>query len=148
MVSTALIAPLRITRKRRLLLALFAVPAILIGLLAMHVFTTASADSSAPLAAASHHMGATPLLSAESAAIVPSSPATADDCDGLCSPSHDMLGMICVLALLVTLVLLTVHLVAIRWEQPLRAIKDLAARASALVPPVPPSLIVLSISRT
>jgi hypothetical protein len=59
-----------------------------------------------------------------------------------------MLGMICVLALLVTVVLLSLHLTLIRWEELRRIVPELVAKAAALTPPPPPSLHVLSISRT
>ena len=72
----------------------------------------------------------------------------AGDCGGLCGATHDMLGMICVLALLVTLVLIALRLVLIRWEDLRRVIGELAAKAAAVAPPTPPSLLVLSISRT
>lgn len=143
MAGTTLARPLS-SRGRRLLIAVFAVPAILIGLLAMHVLTTAgTGDSSASAAMATHHMSDTTLMSE-----APGAPSPAGDCGGFCGPSHDMLGMICVLALLVTVVLLSLHLILIRWEELRRVVTDLAAKAAALAPPAPPSLHVLSVSRT
>ena len=93
-------------------------------------------------------MGAASLVSEESAPVNPTAPSPAEDCGGFCGPSHDMLGMICVLALLVTVVLLSLHLILIRWEELRRIVTTLAANAAALAPPAPPSLHVLSISRT
>lgn len=149
MAGTALLARLRNSRRRRLLITLFAVPAILIGLLAMHVLSsTGMGDPSVPGAMPVHHIDATSLVSEESAAVSPAVPSPAEDCGGVCGPSHDMLGMICVLALLVTVVLLTLHLVLIRWEELRQIVSPLAAKALALPPPAPPSLHILSISRT
>lgn len=152
MTGNILLTRLRSSPWRRLAIALFAVPAILIGLLAMHVLVTGSMSESG----ASHPMGA---LMADTAqvhdsdagvipAMSPNRPGPAGDCGGLCMPSHDMLGMICVLALLVTVVLLTLHLVLVRWEELRRIVATLTAKAAALVRSAPPSLHVLSISRT
>ena len=149
MADLALLAHLRSSRRRRLLIALLAVPAILVGLLAMHVLTTTGmGDTSASAATPAHHMGEASLVANESAAGNPAMPSPAEDCGGLCGPGHDMLGMICVLALLVTVVLLALHLILIRWEELWRVITTLTAKAAALAPPAPPSLHVLSISRT
>lgn len=149
MAGGALLARLRGTRGWRLLIVLAAVPAILIGLLAMHVLTTAgTGDTSASATMATHDMSDTTLMSEEPGATNPTAPSPAGDCGGFCGPSHDMLGMICVLALLVTVVLLSLHLILIRWEELRRIVTTLAANAAALAPPAPPSLHVLSISRT
>jgi hypothetical protein len=67
----------------------------------------------------------------------------------MCGPiGHDMLTMICVLALLITVVLLTLHLILLRWEELRRFVSGLAVKAAALAPLQPPSLHILSISRT
>lgn len=147
MAGSALLARLRSSRGRRLLIAVFAVPAILTGLLAMHVLTSTGMGDSSASAAMTPHMTAT-LISEEPSAMNPTAPSAAEDCGGFCGPSHDMLGMICVLALLVTVVLLSLHLILIRWEELRRIVTTLAAKATALAPPAPPSLHVLSISRT
>jgi hypothetical protein len=151
-----LLTRLRISLWRRLAIALFAVPAILVGLLAMHVLVTAGMSESSAAHAISGHTSDTALVhgadegaaSATAPAPAPSMPVPAEDCGGLCGPSHDMLNMICVLALLVTMVLLTLHLILIRWEKLRRIVAALVAKAAALAPPAPPSLHVLSISRT
>lgn len=143
-----LFSRLRESPAGRVLLALFVVPAILIGLLAMHVLTTGSMNqtgiSTAPTA--SHHVDVAPadmsLLPA------PGTPAPAGDCGGPCMPSHDMLSMLCVLALLVGVILFAVRLVLTGWPSVARVPATLHARVSALAPPSPPSLHVLSISRT
>lgn len=149
MAGNVLFARLRSSRGRRVMIALFAVPAILIGLLAMHVLTTTGiGDSPTSSSAMPAHHPTTGTPSDEFAATSPGMPASSEDCGGMCGPSHDMLGMVCVLALLATVILLSLHLVLIRWEQLRRFVHALPAKAAALAPPVPPSLHVLSISRT
>lgn len=152
MSGSTLLTRLRSSRWRRLAIALFAVPAILIGLLAMHVLTNdGMTDSSASHATSSHATDSALAHSEEpavAAAMNPGAWVPDEDCGGLCGPGHDMLSMICVLALLVTIVLLTLHLVLSRWEELRRVLLALIAKAVALAPPTPPSLYVLSISRT
>lgn len=149
MTGNVLLTRLRSSRWRRLAIALLAVPAILVGLLAMHVLATGGMGSSGAAHPAGGHGSAVALVhEAHDASANPSMPAPAEDCGGLCGPSHDMLGMICVLALLVTMVLLTFQLILIRWEQ-LRSVgAAILAMAASLASPAPPSLHVLSISRT
>ena len=126
---------------KRLAIILLAVPAILVGLLAMHVLTTG----------ASHAPNAHESASHVSIAVGESATARSHEttnCDGVCGPEHDMLGMACILALLITALVLTVHLTLLRWGSA-RAVADtIMARIAALAPPQPPSLLVLSISRT
>ena len=146
------LARLRVPPWRRLVIALVAVPAILVGLLAMHVLANGGmSESGSPRAITAHTAMAELAHSAEAAMATapdPSMPLPAGDCGGMCGPSHDMLGMICVLALLATVVLLAAHLVLIRWEELRRVVATLLANASAMAPLEPPSLHVLSISRT
>lgn len=153
MSGNSVLSRLRRSRWRRLAIALFAVPAILIGLLAMHVLTSdGMTESAAVHPMSSGHTTDTALVHGADEAMVssmsPGLPAPAEGCGGLCGPGHDMLGMICVLALLVTVVLLSLHLILIRWEEVRHIVSTLAAKAAALAPPAPPSLHVLSISRT
>jgi hypothetical protein len=135
-----LLARWRSSRARRLAIALFAVPAILIGLLAMHVLVPAHHTSDAAVV----HGSAGVMAAAAS----PSAPVPAEDCGGMCGPSHEMLGVICVLALLVTVLLLTLQPMLTRWEQLRRTVSAIVAKAAALAHLPPPSLHVLSISRT
>lgn len=152
MTGSTLLTRLRISRWRRLAIALFAVPAILVGLLAMHVLATSSMSESGAAHVISGHPSDTALVHGAdvgmTSAMSPGMPVPAEDCGGPCGPSHDMLGMICVLALLVTMVLLTLHLILIRGEELRRIVTALVAKAAALAPPAPPSLHFLSISRT
>jgi hypothetical protein len=140
-----------------LAIALIAVPAILIGLLAMHVLTNGGVtEASTPHASTTHTRDAAPAQSPEHATastLIPIDNPMSGGCGGECAPnhgmpSHDMLSMICVLALLITLVLLIPQLTLTRWEQLRRALLALIAKAASLAPPSPPSLHVLSISRT
>jgi hypothetical protein len=130
-------------------IALVAVPAVLIGLLAMHVLaTTGASDVSSSATIAMHHSSEGASHDAAAMAASPALPSPADDCGQTCPPSHDMLTMICVLALMVTLVFVTFLLIRTRWDD--RGLSSLLQReptgfVKALAPP---SLHVLSISRT
>ena len=142
----SILSAVRASPHGRVVLALFAVPAILIGLLAMHVLVagnmteTATHQSSVSVAAtASGDMTMAPN---------PETGALADECGGICMPSHDMLGMMCVLALLAGAIFFALQLL-LSGRPDLRAtLKPLQLTAAALAPPTPPSLHVLSISRT
>lgn len=130
-------------------IALFAVPAILLCVLAMPVLMSDGPNDSGQSPAMLTHTTATVMGPSEGAAATsPHAPASAEDCGGLCGPSDDMLGMLCVFALLVTGVFLTLHLILIRWEELRQLVTALAVKAVALAPPPPPSLHILSISRT
>ena len=149
MIRTSLLNRLRGSRGRRWVIALVAVPAVLIGLVAMHVLaTTGATDVSSSAAMTMHHPSRGESHQPAALAESPALPSPADDCGQTCPPVHNMLTMICVLALMVTLVLVTFMLIRIRWDdrgtsslfqsQPTGFLKALA----------PPSLHVLSISRT
>ena len=126
---------------RRVVIALLAVPAILIGLLAMHFLASES------LAPESHSMTASAADSPMVAVAHNEAPAPVG-CDEMCAPTHDMLGMACVLALLVSADLIIFHVFLFRFRTLGAALRQIVARLSALAPPAPPSLHVLSISRT
>ena len=152
----------RPTRGRRLAFALLAVPAILAGLLAMHVLNTGEMSSAPEAAAHSPHQSQMVSLASHSivsesygdpagAASVPMSPGDAapqHDCGGPCTPGHEMLGMMCVLALLVTIILFTRQLGLAHGQYQLLAAPGLTSSLANLAPPRPPSLHALSISRT
>lgn len=130
---------------KRLAVVLLAVPAILVGLLAMHVPTTGVAPS--PDAHGSTTQAA--IVVNGSAADNLAAPAqTETDCEPACVPEHDLLGMACILALLMTALLLTVRLTLLRWVPVGALASTVMARLANLAPPQPPSLLVLSISRT
>lgn len=140
--------------RRRLAIALFAVPAILVGVLAMNLLTaTGMSDHGTNPASAAHQASDTAfvhVVSADAAMLapIPSAPALAEVCGALCGPSHVMFEMVCVLALLVTVVLFTVRLIPTGGQPLKRVLSALVAKAASLAPPPPPSLHVLSISRT
>lgn len=137
---TALISP---TMAGRLLVSLFAGAAIIVGLLAMHTMN-ADADDMAPTSAVS--VGAVmPDHHAHVAAT-----AGGVDCGIACPgdmPSHDMSVMACVLALL--MLLLVIGVPAIVRLRTAAAPPGPASRwPSTAIAAQPPSLQVLSISRT
>jgi len=141
--SSTLFRRTRSTALRRVIVALIAVPMVLVGLLAMHVLA-ASGD------AVSQHadMSIAFALPQATDGVPPAS--FASGCIQFCGPAHDMGAMACILALLLT-VLTVAALVAFRgWAgvtAALAVIAALMARPRGLAPPLPPSLEFLSISR-
>ncbi|CAN5212015.1 hypothetical protein BH11ACT2_BH11ACT2_01660 [soil metagenome] len=147
---TALLSRLRSSFSHRWFVVVFAVPAILIGLLAMHVLTAGSMNE-APMASPSivsvaHHSDAAATPAGMGTA--PSLEKSAGDCGGPCMPSHDMFNMLCVLALLATVILFAARLLLSSWPVLMSVLSKLHRKAVSLAPPLPPSLHVLSISRT
>lgn len=133
--------------RRGIILALLAVPAILFGLLAMHGLTAASMSGSQTAMAitdqATHVVGNfTP------ATMTSGLPSQAQNCDGGCGPSQEMLGMACVIALLFTVLIFALRPALSQREEIRHTISAIAAKVLALAPPSPPSLHYLSISRT
>lgn len=142
---SALSAPL-LPWWKRLAIMLVAVPAILVGLLAMHVLTTGTSHTPDSHGSAAH-VSTVVDESAPASDLTDHSHQPAD-CGGSCGTEHDMLGMACILALLMTALLLIVHLTLLRWGSLRSAASTIRACIAALAPPRPPSLFVLSISRT
>lgn len=126
---------------RRVLIALFGVPALLVGLLAMHFLAS---DISSPEV---HSMGA-PVSDSPQLVVAHDEAPALTSCGEMCGPTHDMLGMACVLALLVSAILLTLTILALQFPTLRDATRVIVAHLSALAPPPSPSLHVLSISRT
>ena len=126
---------------RRGVIAVLAVPAILIGLLAMHFL------ASETMTPASHLMTVSAADSPMIADAQDGAPVT-PECGPTCGPAHDMLAMACVLALLVSIVLIMLPVFLSRIHSIGAAVQVIQARLSALAPPFPPSLYALSISRT
>ena len=134
---------------KRLAIVLLIVPAILAGLLAMHVLTTANVSHASPASASqTDNHAATPAHQSAPTGTLVAHHHEATGCEGTCPPEHDMLGMACILALLMTALLLLVHLTLLRWVSPRNLTNSIMARIAALAPPQPPSLLFLSISRT
>lgn len=150
MTSSMVLARLRNSRWWRLALVVFAVPAVLIGLLMMHVLSAEGPTDSARSSVMSNHtVDATSTHESGSTATAQSgSEVPVEQCGSLCAPSHEMLTMICALVFLGTLLLLFPHLVLHRWEGWRRLRNALVVMSGALALPRPPSLHDLSISRT
>ncbi|MEN2740413.1 DUF6153 family protein [Microbacterium sp. X-17] len=130
------------SRAHGLLLTFAMAVAVIAGLLAMHTMTAASAPSAHAAAAVHAAMGEAPA---------PDPAPASDDCGGDCShggaSDHSMLLTMCVLALVAAVVVLIAPGLMRRAAAPPAT---LARRmpAHALPWPRPPSLLVLSISRT
>lgn len=69
-------------------------------------------------------------------------------CQGPCGQDHIMMASACAIALLVPLVLIGAARISSGWRPSTRSLDWLAHRVGALPPPMPPSLLFLSISRT
>lgn len=131
----------------RLLLALTAVPAILTGLLAMHVLS----GSAEATDVAGHHA----VAFAQPADAHPATagmdhhdPATAGICGPDCEREHQMSAAACVLAILVAAFALAIRTGWFRMGWLLRPVRYLSLLSRSPAEPTAPSLVVLSISRT
>ena len=131
----------------RLLLALTAVPAILAGLLAMHVLSGNAGEAGV----AGHH-AMTFVQPADvhvaSAGMDHHDPATAGICGPDCEREHQMSAAACVLAILVAAFALAIRTGWFRMGWLLRPVRYLSLLSRSPAEPTPPSLVVLSISRT
>ena len=130
---------------RRLLLAVFAVAALVVGLLAMH---SMSLDSHNEVVAAAHsategHEHSTAIVNTHDASEVQLS----NGCAGDCGMGHSMLTA-CVLALLMAVLAVPAAALLSRWSAAVPLLAALARSAGATVALPPPSLTALSISRT
>lgn len=132
-------------RARRQLVALVAVPAILVGLLAMHFLAGSDEVRASTMAMSANTDASTTAVTQV---------ALEADCAPACLTSSSMtmsmtMTMACVLALLATIVILTVITSVARRdpELTLRLVSLWRGRIASLPPPAPPSLHVLSISR-
>jgi hypothetical protein len=126
-------------------LAVLAVAAIVAGILAMHFLT------GLPTVGAQAH----PMSAGAAAAPLPhamgdSAPEpSADGCSVSCSPQHQMGAMACLLlALLASVLLVLASRSPHAWLSLRSSLARLSVLVMALAPPRPPSLTVLSISRT
>lgn len=133
--------------RRNLLLVLVIMTSVVLSLVAMHSLSVDHASSSSSMpsvgvidgAAAGHEAAAT---------IAASDSELSAECGGSCSLQHSMMVMGCILAL-VGAVLVAARIRTIASGQPIqRTIVPLTAMLSSLPLPEPPSLHVLSISRT
>ncbi|MCU1584568.1 MAG: hypothetical protein JWM49_1124 [Microbacteriaceae bacterium] len=122
-------------------LMLSVVAALVVGLLAMHTFTSSMGTHEEP---ASLTTSATVGMAAMGTGF------TRTDCSVTCDPGHDMAGMMCVLALLFTaLSLMAASAASVTALGPLarQALVRMIAFAAVRANP-PPDLNALSISRT
>ena len=127
--------------RRRLLVAIVAVPAILAGLLAMHFLAGVDEVNSSAMAMSTR---------SETSAVAPMTASSDAECSSACVTSSGMtMSMACTLALLVSVIILTVLMsFTPRDPEGLQRLLSLwRARIASLPPPLPPSLHVLSISR-
>jgi hypothetical protein len=131
----------------RLLIALFGVGAILVCLLALHGAVGNGNGGSgsvapSPVAPQFIQQAAAPAVDRDV------SLSGGEECSLACAPAHEMIAMACMLVLLITGVLLAAHLLLTHWKIYPHILGSLAVRVATLAPPAPPSLHLLSISRT
>ena len=141
----------------RLLLLIPIALALIAGLLTMHTLSGANASLPAGTSAVSPQMQVMGANTGVGHAMTSTWHATVDaQCHGECSdpmgmPEHSMLMMVCVLALLTAALVLLAPALLTRLEEVLARARQSGVRVDAravLARPRPPSLIVLSISRT
>ena len=117
----------------------------LLGLLAMHSLNLQSHSSEVAVSTAEAHHNATALDPDHASS--PTTSGVADVCRGDCGTDHTMLGA-CILALAVGILTLVGAAVLSRWSTVGLALARLIRTTLAVIPRAPPSLTVLSISRT
>lgn len=148
---------LRLNALQRLVVLLLAVTGIVVGLLAMHTLTAVVGDHSTHhVNALAHHDGvmSAPAAAADTAVMAPAPSSgfvhSGEDCNGTCGSGHNMSDMVCLLALLVLTLILTLRVIVARRGNDLRRLVAAlaAAHPATRAPPSAPSLLVLSISRT
>ncbi|RFA06483.1 hypothetical protein B7R54_19120 [Subtercola boreus] len=148
---------------RRTVLLLAVVSAVVLGLLAMHTLQTGMGNHNVPMNSTgemsaigdtAHHADETlPGTDTVVGADVMGGShrhVTSSECSGMCDPEHTMAGMICVLALLLTgLLLAAIRPASTYTSTPLAPVLLRVVDAAVARPgPAPPDLNVLSISRT
>ena len=134
---------------RRLVFMLGIAVALIAGLLAMHTLTAGNAhlESAPAISSAADHDQAMAGPAVEGTAI------DAGHCLGDCGapgnmPNHSILMMVCVLALLAAVIIVLAPALLARLSMSLGVVVLVADMPRALPRPRPPSLLVLSISRT
>lgn len=140
-------ATARLHAWRRVALGLVGVAGVLICLFAMSqsAVITVSGSAGVALAAPQTATFAGQLPPAvDPGATAPSS----ERCGATCLPAHEVVAATCVLVWMAAVALLAIDLTVTRWNSIRGFFVALVAQAAALAPPSPPSLHVLSISRT
>ena len=134
---------------RRLVVMFGIAVALIAGLLAMHTLTagTTHLESAPAISSGAVHDQAMAGAAVESAAV--DTGHCLDDCGASGNmPNHSMLMMVCVLALLAAVVIILAPALLARLSMSLGVVVLAADVPRALPRPRPPSLLVLSISRT
>ena len=150
--SVTLFRGVRSTAWRRVLIAVFAVPMLLVGLFAMHVLEASgdpAGQHSAMSMSMSMSMATSPSMSSPVAPSSVSAPLvhTVAACDQFCGSAHDMGAMACILAILITVLALAIASSLNGWISPRPLVARIASAPRSLAIPRPPSLTALSISR-
>nr|WP_274638363.1 DUF6153 family protein [Microbacterium bovistercoris] len=132
---------------RRLVFMLGIAVALIAGLLAMHTLTAGTTHLESAPAISSGAVHDQAMAAVESAAV--DTGHCLDDCGASGNmPNHSMLMMVCVLALLAAVVIILAPALLARLSMSLGVVVLAADVPRALPRPRPPSLLVLSISRT
>ena len=140
----------------RLLVLVPVALAVIMGLLGMHTLTGSHASPAAETTMASVHSAGVALATSVGGAGVAAveDGSSVDHCTGDCSypagmPDHSMLMMVCVLALLAAVIILLAPTALALLAYTLARVHARGRSLLARLPhPRPPSLIVLSVSRT
>jgi phosphate/sulfate permease len=132
---------------RRLVIGLLGVAALLVCLLAMNHGAGDIASGPGKVAAAVQ-TAQSPEQVMTSALNRGATPLSSERCGVACAPQHEVVAVACMLVLLATAILFAADLILTRRIFLRQILLALAAKVATLAPPAPPSLYVLSISRT
>lgn len=132
---------------RRLALGVLGVAALVVCLLALNHGAGYSASGSSKVAVAAQ-TAPSPDQVTTSARDRGTPPLSREPCGVACAPTLGVVAVACLLVVQVAVALLVADLILTRRSLLHQILVDLAAKAAALAPPAPPSLVVLSISRT
>ena len=126
-----------------LFLALTALAGLILCLTVMHSAPAAangSAASGTAVALTAHHELPTAQASGATGEVA--------TCQGPCGQAHSMMAATCAIALPVPLLLIGAARITATWRPFAQRMQSFSQRVGAAVPPMPPSLLALSISRT
>lgn len=128
---------------RTLFVAFMALAGLILCLTVMHSVPAEQRANAAPVAATAM-TGHYEVQSTQGAGGL----GAAASCQGPCGQDHFMMASTCVIALLVPLLIFGVARVIAVWRPFHRMLQYLVQRVEVFPPPMPPSLLFLSISRT